>query len=32
MANDASMKEAKNLVIGKSVNSIQNMVEKVNYK
>lgn len=32
MANDASMKETENLVIGKSVNSIQNTVKEVNYK
>ena len=32
MANDASTKETENLVIGKRVNSMQNMVEEVNYK
>lgn len=32
MANDASMKETENLVVGKSVNSMQNTVEEVNYK
>lgn len=32
MANDASLKETENLVIGKSVNSMQNTMEEVNYK
>lgn len=32
MTNDASLKETENLVIGKSVNSMQNTMEEVNSK